>query len=274
MVNFDNIIYLMATKWDKKRSFWYCRAIEQSNYPQKAIAVLAPLLKKCEGVIDVGAGCGALSIPASSLVKNITAVEPSRWMYEVLLKRAKESGIKNIRACNTGWEGNRFRGNLHSKLMPHDMVICANLPESIVCSANFLKYISNISKKFIVYLQGAGEWDRFYYKKLYPMLFKKKYIYEGGFIKTYNFLYQHGIFANVRIFDFYLDQPFEDFDDAMDFWRHRLEKKLTAEKEKALARFLKKKLITSGQNNTLIAPFGLRKAAVMWWEHDNTQGNI
>ena len=80
----------MATKWDKKRSFWYCRAIEQSNYPQKAIAVLAPLLKKCEGVIDVGAGCGALSIPASSLVKNITAVEPSRWMYEVLLKRAKE----------------------------------------------------------------------------------------------------------------------------------------------------------------------------------------
>ena len=154
------------------------------------------------------------------------------------------------------------------------MVICANLPESIVCSANFLKYISNISKKFIVYLQGAGEWDRFYYKKLYPMLFKKKYVYDGGFIKTYNFLYQHGIFANVRIFDFYLDQPFEDFDDAMDFWRHRLEKKLTAGKEKALARFLKKKLIASGQDNTLIAPFGLRKAAVMWWEHDNTQGNI
>ncbi len=257
--------YLMTTKWDEKRSLWYCRAIEQSNYPRSAVIALTQLLKECESVIDVGAGCGALSIPIAGLVKNVTAIEPSKWMYNLLLKRAKGSGLKNIRAYNTAWIGNRFQGSLHSKLKPHDMIICANLPESIVCNIKFLKYISTLSGKFIVYLQSAGEWDRFYYKKLYPLLFKKKYVYEGGFIKTYNFLYQQNIFANVKIFDFYLDQPFKDFDDAMDFWRHRLKRKLTSEKERVLAHFLKKKLMPPGDNNALTAPFGLRKAAVMWW---------
>ncbi len=254
----------MTTKWDKKRSLWYCRAIEQSNYPQNAVTALTTLLKKCESVIDIGAGCGALSIPMARLVKNISAVEPSKWMYTLLLKRTQESGIKNIRAYNTAWKGTEFPGSMNMKLKSFDMVMCANLPENVVCDLNFLKYITDISRKFIVYLQGAGKWDKFYYRKLYPLLFKKKYVHEGGFIKTYNFLYKHKIFANVKIFDFYLDQPFEDFEDAMDFWRHRLNRKLTPKKEKVLARFLKKKLITS-KDDTLIAPFGLRKAALTWW---------
>ena len=257
--------YLMIRRWDKKRSKWYCKAIGQSNYPGRAVALLAPLLKNCENVIDVGAGCGALSIPIAGLGKKVTAIEPSRWMYNLLLKRAEEEGIKYIRAYNTGWAGNRLEGKENIKTKSFDMAICANLPEDVVCNANFLRYISGISGKFVVYLQGAGEWNKFYYKELYPLLFKKKYVYEGGFIKTYNFLYRHNIFANVNMFDFYLDQPFDDFDDAMDFWRHRLKRKLTQEKEKALAGFLKKKLITS-RNNTLTAPFGLRKAALMWWK--------
>jgi hypothetical protein len=62
----------------------------------------------------------------------------------------------------------------------------------------------------------------------------------------------------------------------MDFWRHRIKTKLTSEKERMIADFLKKKLIfsrnrsrsvgTTGRNNTLVAPFGLRKAALMWWK--------
>lgn len=268
--------FMMTTKWDKKRSRWYCRAIEQSNYPQKAVTALSPLLRTCDSVIDIGAGCGALSIPIARLVKRVTAVEPSQWMYNLLLKRAKKSGIRNIKVYNTRWLKTKFQGKLRSKIKPHDMLICANLPPDVVCNVNFLRYISKISMKYIVYLHGVGEWNRFYYDDLYPMLLKRKYIHEGDYLNTYEFLHKQGIFANIEIFEFYLDQPFKDFDDAMDFWRHRIKTKLTSEKERMIADFLKKKLIfsrnrsrsvgTTGRNNTLVAPFGLRKAALMWWK--------
>jgi cyclopropane fatty-acyl-phospholipid synthase-like methyltransferase len=256
----------MTTKWDKKRSDWYCRAIEQSNYPEKTVAALAPLLRRCKSVIDIGAGCGALSIPIARKVEKVTAIEPSRWMYKLLLKRAKVAGIKNINAYNTGWNGVKFQGNLHVVLKPHDMVICANLPESVVCNVNFLRYITKISKNFIVYLQNAGGWNKFYYEDLYPMLLKRRYTREGDYINTYTFLHGQGILANIKIFDYCLDQPFKNFNDALDFWRHRIKVKLPSEKERLLAGFLRKKLVSSTRSGTLIAPFGLRKAALMWWE--------
>jgi hypothetical protein len=255
----------MITKWDRKRSLWYCKAIEQSNYPQKAIAALSPLLKKCDSVMDIGAGCGALSIPIALRVKKVTAIEPSKWMYELLLKRAKEAGIRNIDAYNTGWKGNRFPGTLHKKLQAHDMILCANLPHNIICNVRFLRYITRLSNKFIAYIQNAGGWNRFYYKELYPMLLGERYSNECDYINTYNFLHQHGILANVKVFDFYLDQPFENFDEAMDFWRHRMKLRLTDEKERLLSDFLKKKLIPTGKGDALVAPFGLRKAALTWW---------
>ncbi|MEE8329786.1 MAG: rRNA adenine N-6-methyltransferase family protein [Thermodesulfovibrionia bacterium] len=256
----------MATKWDEKRSDWYCRAIDNSDYPKKAVTALRPLLRTCDSVIDIGAGCGALSVPVAGLVKRVTAIEPSIWMYNLLLKRAKEAGVKNIRAYNTGWKGAGLEGNLHSRLKPHDMIICANLPHEVVCNVNFLRFITDKAKKFVVYMQSAGEWNRFYYKDLYPILFRRKYICEGDYVKTYTFLHQHGIFANIKISDYYLDQPFEDFNDALAFWRHRLKKKLSSGKERILADFLRKKLIRSRHRNTLIAPFGLRRVAFMWWK--------
>ncbi len=256
----------MATKWDEKRSNWYSRAIEQSNYPKQAVTALLPLLRTCESVLDIGAGCGALSIPIAGSVKRVTAIEPSRWMYSSLLKRVREKGIKNIRAYNAGWKGYRLQGDLHTKLRPHDMVVCANLPHSVICNVRFLRYITNMSGKIIVYIQNAGGWNRFYYRELYPMLLKRKYSNECDYINTYIFLHHQGILANVKIFEYYLDQPFESFDEAMDFWRHRLKTKLSFRKEGMLADFLRKRLIRMGKDNTLTAPFGLRKTALMWWK--------
>ena len=257
---------IMATKWDKKRSEWYCRAIEKSNYPKKAVAALTPLLRECGSLLDIGAGCGALSLPLARKVRVVTAIEPSQWMYKILLKRAREAGVRNIRAYNTGWKGSQLRGGLHQKLKPHDMIVCANLPHTIMCNVKFLRSISKLSNKFIVYLQNAGGWNRFYYRELYPMLLKKKYSNECDYINTYTFLHQQGILANVKIFHFYLDQPFENFDEALDFWHHRMKIRFTSRKERMLADFLKKKLIPSGKSGSLIAPFGLRSAALTWWK--------
>ncbi len=258
--------YLMTTQWDKKRSHWYSRAVDCSDYPEKAVSALSPLLETCDSVLDIGAGCGALAIPLAGLAKKVTAIEPSEWMYRLLLKRAREAGVKNIRSYNTGWKGAELQGIIHSKLKVHDMIICANLPHNLICNAVFLRYISKMAKKFVVYIQNAGEWNRFYYRELYPKLFKRKYISESNYLKTYSFLHMHKISANINIFNYSLDQPFDNFDEALAFWGHRLKIKLTAGKKEILTNFLKKKLVSSPQDNTLIAPFGLRKTALIWWK--------
>jgi SAM-dependent methyltransferase len=256
----------MDTRWDKKRSIWYCRAVEQSNYPGNAVSALTPLLRTCESVLDIGAGCGALSIPIARKTGRVTAIEPSRWMYKLLLQRAKEAGVKNIKAYHTGWKGTRLQGKLYTTLKPHDIVICANLPHHIICSIYFLRFITSMAKRYVVYLQNAGGWNRFYYRELYPMLLKKKYTNECDYINTYNFLHKKGVIANVTIFEFFLDQPFEDFNEAVDFWKHRLSIKLTPDKEKLLKNFLRKKLIPAKKGRGLSAPFGLRRAALTWWK--------
>jgi hypothetical protein len=255
----------MATKWDKKRSEWYCKAIEQSNYPKNALAALAPLLRRCESVLDIGAGCGALSIPVARKVKRVSAVEPSKWMYTLLLQRARKAGVTNIEAYHAGWRGTRLQGVLPRPIEPHDMVICANLPHHIICNTRFLGYITRRTKNVVVYIQNAGGWNRFYYRELYPMLLKRRYRNECDYIRTYNFLHEQGILANVKIFNYSLDQPFDDFEEALNFWKHRLDIKFTPEKEKQLIRFLKKKLIPYGKSGGYIAPFGQRRTALTWW---------
>jgi SAM-dependent methyltransferase len=256
----------METVWDKKRSEWYSRAVDGSNYPANAVKALRELLKECESVLDIGAGCGALSIPIAKKVKRVTAVEPSKCMFEILKNKVKKAGLRNIRAYNAGWRGARFQGDLQRKLRPHDMVICANLPYRMVCNERFLRHITEKARHYIVYLQGAGGWNRFYYRDLYPLLLKRKYRTEGDYMKTYMFLHKQGILPNVKIVDFYLDQPFDDFKDALDFWHHRLNGILSPKKESMLENFLRKKLIPSGKKkNALVAPFGLRRAALTWW---------
>ena len=256
----------MATKWDKKRSEWYCKAIEKSNYPHKAINALSHVIKQCGDIIDFGAGCGALSIPLALKVKKVTAVEPSQWMLNLLRARTAKAGVKNIRTFKAGWKVSGSKRDLLSEVKPHDAVICANLPPNVVCNVKFFHYISKLAKKYVIYLNGAGKWNRFYYDDLYPMLLNKKYGQGGDYLNTYAFLHKQGIYANVDVFEFKLDQPFNNFEEAMDFWRHRLKIKLSSRKEKLLADFLKKKLISSERGSSLTAAFGTRRAAVMWWK--------
>lgn len=51
-------------------------------------------------VLDVGAATGVYSIPMSSKVKEVVAIEPSSNNFKILESKIKELGIKNILALN------------------------------------------------------------------------------------------------------------------------------------------------------------------------------
>jgi SAM-dependent methyltransferase len=66
------------------------------------------LMKKIEltskdNVIDIGCGPGRLTIPLAKKVNNVTAVDTSKGMLNVLKRRAKEEGLDNISCVNKFW---------------------------------------------------------------------------------------------------------------------------------------------------------------------------
>src|SRR3990170_5697412 len=114
----------LKIKWSEKRADWFRKAQRISDYPDKVIAVMEPILKECKSALDIGAGAGALTIPLAKRLKKVTAVEPAPAMVKVLKEESEMHGLKNINIITLPWE--------ESNVGEHDIIICANLPAFVV----------------------------------------------------------------------------------------------------------------------------------------------
>lgn len=248
--------------WNTLKARWYQKGLKYSTLPKTALDIILPETKDCKTFLDIGSGCGTFAIPLANVGKKVTAIDPSRAMVEILNEEIKNRKIKNIKTINASW------GEV--KVKPHDAVICANVPE-LLKSKDFLRDISMpVLKGFnsgwakkMVFLIGAANpnADKFYYKELYPVLFNKEFPPKTDYMETYNALHSFGIFANINIIDYNFDQPFDDMEDALEFWKEHLGI-VTEEYDEKLRRFLKRKL--EKRNYGLIARFR-KKSAIIWW---------
>ncbi|MBI5969962.1 MAG: hypothetical protein HY884_02275 [Deltaproteobacteria bacterium] len=106
--------------------------------------------------------------------------------------------------------------------------------------------------------------DKFYYRELYPLLFKKEFVKEGDYLTTYAALHDLGIYANIEMIEYDFDQPFESIEEAVEFWKEYLGI-VTEEHDAALKGFLSKKLVK--RRGVLLAKFH-KRSAVIWWRKD------
>lgn len=245
--------------WGEAKAAWYQRALEISNLPTEALKIILPATKDCKTFLDVGAGCGTFSIPLAKAGKTITALDPSPAMLNLLKAGAKKLGLKNIKPVQAAW-GER-------ELRPQDVILCANVPYLLKDdSLNFLKKADGLAKKAVFLIEGADpNADKFYYKDLYPLLFNKPFNLRADYLKTYIDLHSLGIFANLNIIEYDFDQPFDDIEDAMAFWKNHLGQLIEEpgnEYDTKLLSYLKGKL--EPFNGGLIARFH-KKSAIIWW---------
>ena len=70
-----------------------------------------------------------------------------------------------------------------------------------------------------------------------------------------------GIYANAQIIGYQFDQPFDDFAEAVQFWKEYLRLD-TPEQERQLVAFLEGRLVRVGDRWN--APMR-RRSAVIWW---------
>ena len=241
--------------WNTLKARWYQKGLKYSTLPKIALNIILPKAKGCKTFLDVGAGCGTLAIPLAKAGKQVTAIDPSPAMIKILNEEIKNKRLKNVKAINAAW------GEVEIK--PHDVIICANVPELLKDSKTFLKEANELARKAVFLIEGADpNADKFYYKELYPLLFNKPFLPRSDYLKAYTDLHTLGIFANIEMIEYSFDQPFDDMNEALEFWKEYMGI-VTGEHDEKLRNFLKGKL--ERFKGGLIARFQ-KKSAVIWWK--------
>ena len=239
--------------WNRLKAEWYRRGLDYSTLPKVALSFIVPRTEDAKTFLDVGSGCGTLSIPLARAGKKVTALDPSKAMIEILQRDARDAGLK-INTITAPWND--------AGLKPHDVIVCANVPQLLKEPRKFIEEATPLAKKAVFLIENADpNADKFYYKELYPLLFGKPFGERSDYIKTYTTLHDMSIFANVEIIDYDFDQPFIDLDEAVSFWKEYIGI-VTEEHDAKLRGFLEKKLVK--KKGMLFAKFR-KKSAITWW---------
>ena len=95
------------------------------------------------------------------------------------------------------------------------------------------------------------------------MLFQRRVEPKRDYLAIYENLHELGIYANVDIIHYNMDQVFADLDEACEFWKEYLSLRGT-EHDPLLREFLGKRLVRE-ENRWRVR---IRKrSAVMWWDN-------
>lgn len=247
--------------WTERKVEWYRRALSRSDFAEKVLGAIAPLLLECDSALDVGAGCGALAIPLAERLSRVTALEPSPAMAKALALEAQARGLRNIRVVEAAW------GDV--PLVPHDLVLCAHVGDLLRRDSPFLREVSAFCRRGAALVRDAGESDdKFFFKELYPRLLGRSYGGPCRHEETVEGLARLGVRPTVTYIDYRSDQPFRDLEEGCDFWMEYMG--LEGEPVRAYLRdFLRGRLVRDGEG--WVAPYP-KRAAVIWWRTTRPQG--
>lgn len=244
--------------WSERTVAWYARALERGDYAARVLEVLEPRLAACRDALDVGAGCGALALPLARRLDTVTALEPEPAMAESLRRAAARAGLDNLTVVQARWG--------EAPVPARDLVLCAHVGGLMRADSPFLRDVGRLARRFVALVRdwpaATSDQDKFFYSELYPALLGRPYERRCDANDTLAGLRRLGIRPEVTAIDYSSDQPFDDLDEACDFFMIYLG--LEGEAPRAyLARFLGERLVRRG--GELIAPFR-KTAAVITWE--------
>jgi hypothetical protein len=245
--------------WTERKVTWYRRAMARSDYAATVLQAVDAALAECTSALDVGAGCGALTLPLAGRLRRVTALEPAPVMAKALREEAAARGLANVRVVEAGW------GEVPAD--PHDFVLCAHVGALLRPSAAFLREVSGVARRWVVLVRDAapepGEVrDKFFFRELYPRLLGRPY--ETGCpdpMDTVESLHALGITPAVTTIRYRSDQPFHDVEEACGFWEEYLGLAPGAERS-FLRGFLAERLVR--EPGGWVAPYTKRALVISW----------
>jgi SAM-dependent methyltransferase len=240
-------------RWTERTVAWYERANERSDYAERVLAAVAPVLASCRSALDVGAGFGALALPLAARLEAVTALEPSPPMAAALRRAIARRGVTNLTVAQARW-GER-------ELPVHDLVVCAHVGPLLDGGSPFLAALPRLARRaFVVIRDAPGGDDKFFFSELYPRLLGRPYARNRPHEDTLDALRRQGLSPAILHLDYRSDQPFESLEEACDFWMTYMGLEDEASRD-FLRAFLAERL--SREAGGWVAPF--RKRAMVAW---------
>ena len=242
--------------WGKRKARWYSEGLRHSDYADKVVGVMEPVVAGCDSLLDIGAGCGALCIPLARVFDRVVALDSSAAMLDELRTGANSAGVENISTELAAWE------DAEKEAGDFDVVLCANVLGVLNHPHDSIPRLEKHAKRFVFLLLGTpGNADKFYFRELWPLIFGSDPPKKSNYFDAYGALYRLGIFANVAVVDYNFDQPFRDIEEAVSFWKDHM--RLSDDRwDKTLREFLLKRLERSGDLLWARVP---KQSAIIWW---------
>jgi len=213
--------------WTAETVAWYARALATSDYAARVLEVLEPRLSGCGDALDVGAGCGALAVPLARRLGAVTALEPEPAMAAALGESTARAGLTNVTVIEARW------GDV--SVPPHDLVLCAHVGGLMRRDSPFLREAGTVARRLVALVRDTDD--------------------------TLAGLAVLGIRPEVTVIAYRSDQPFDDLEEACDFFMSYLGLDGTAARA-YLAGFLSERLVPRA--GALIAPFRKAAAVISW----------
>jgi SAM-dependent methyltransferase len=205
-------------------------------------------------ILDIGAGNGRWTIPLAQNGKEVTAVEPSSAMRELLDKNIGAANLNNVQVVQSSWD--------QASVDPHDIVVCAHAMYGSPDFATFVRKIEQHTRKSCYLAVRLPPSDGILGQL--SLAIKGRSHDSPNAIVAYNALYGLGIYANVLVENDIYRWESKTYQDA--FVKVKRHLHVESDKYDGLIReTLSKSLIPS--DNYLIWPDGMR-SALLWWKPD------
>jgi 2-polyprenyl-3-methyl-5-hydroxy-6-metoxy-1,4-benzoquinol methylase len=138
-------------------------------------------------VLDIGAGTGAWSILLAGHAKNVTAVEPSRSMIEVMQQSLADEHIANVAIIQGSWPD--------AEVEPHDFSLCSHAMYGCPDLAAFIRRMVERTRRMCFLLLRAPALNGVRAEAAQHIWGQP--LDSPNFAIAYNILMQSGIYANV-----------------------------------------------------------------------------
>lgn len=191
--------------------YWNKRApsfndhVKKTGYSAAFLEIMKP--SKTWTVMDMACGGGTLAIPLASKVKEVTAVDFSDGMLNIIKSRAKKAKINNIQTINAAWEDNWEEKGMGA----FDVVVASRALAMRDVQAAIEKLNCHAKKRvFISTVSGEGPHDSRIFEAV-----GRKFTPMTDYIYLYNLLYQMGIRAEVAFIREDSKRIYNDHDTAL-----------------------------------------------------------
>jgi len=238
----------------KERAREYDSRSRAKNEQKKDI-LLGFVIKNVDSgqtVLDIGAGTGRWTISLAKIARQVTAVEPSAAMLDILRDKATATHLNNVECIQATWE--------EAVVEPHDIVVCAHAVYSSTDLAAFVHKMEKYARQTCYLALRLFASDGIM-SELSRAIYGHPHD-SPNFIIAYNALYSMGTYTNVLVEDSTYHWTSPDIDAALARAKRHLYLGTNTQYDELIRHTLDRRL--AYRNGCYLWPDGMR-SALIWW---------